>query len=145
MTHNLGLKLISFLIALAIWYKVSFSNPAGIVQKYLCKVSVLNRDPSLTVSHPFENKRVHITLAGKRWDLIQAEPHLEAVLDLKNAKSPIGEVTVNLEAVYPPHLEIKVLKIEPRVVKISVLAAHEPVAPPASPRPTSKPSSPPPY
>jgi YbbR domain-containing protein len=138
--HNLGLKLISFLISVAIWYKVSFSSAVEIVRTYRVPVRLTNKSPTLVVSHSPESSTVLLTLSGRRWSLLNAQNDLYAVLDLKNVKSPIGEVSLQVEAMLPPQSNLRVLRIEPDVIRTAVkgVTASLPPSPKPSPAPTAR-------
>src|ERR1051325_5929222 len=116
LSHNFGLKVVSFLISLAIWYRVSFISTVTITQSYLRPIQLVNLDPSLSVAAPLSVKKAEVKLSGRRIDLIQAESQLEVVVDLKNVKSPIGDVTALVDAVIPAALHLQVVKVEPSQV-----------------------------
>jgi hypothetical protein len=137
--HNLGLKLISCLISLAIWYKVSFSSAVEMVRTYRVPVRLTNKSPSLVVSHSPESSTVLVTLSGRRWSLLNAQNDLYAVLDLKNVKNPIGEVSLQVEAVLPPQSNLRVLRIEPDVILTAVRGVTAALAP--SPKPSPEPTA----
>lgn len=137
LTHNLGLKVVSFLIAVAIWYRYSLTSAAGVTQIFERRLKIANKEPHLAVSHAVEDGRVRIAIAGRRLDLMQLEGQLGVQVDLKNVKSAIGEVSLPVEAVFPPELNLKVVNVEPKVVKIAVRSA-EPIPDPA-PAPLSRP------
>lgn len=128
LTHNLGLKVVSFLIAVAIWYRYSLTSSAGVTQVFERKLKIANKEPHLAVSHALEAGRVRVSISGRRLDLMQLDNQLSVQVDLKNVKSALGEVAVPVEAVFPPELNLKVTNIEPRVVKISVRSADQPRA-----------------
>lgn len=138
-THNLGLKAVSFLIAVAIWYRYSLTSATGVTQVFERRLTFANKDPHLAVSHPIADARVRISISGRRLDLMQLDSHLGAQIDLKNVKSAIGEVSPEVEAVFPPELNLKVTGIEPKVVKISVRWADPGPPPEPAPSPQSRP------
>lgn len=140
-THNLGLKVVSFLIAVAIWYRYSLTSAAGVTQVFERRLKVANKEHHLSVSHPAEDGRVRIAISGRRLDLMQLEGYLSAQVDLKNVKSAIGEVSVPVEAVFPPELSLKVLSVEPKVVKLSVRSAEPGPEPSPAPSPARHPAA----
>ena len=127
LTHNLGLKLISFLIAVTIWFKVSFANPAApITYVYYRPVSVIHKDPTLKLidpdpnsSGPIENRLVAVHVTARRVDLLWLESQIKVVLDLKNVRSPIGEVTLSPEVLLPSGLTLK-CRLDPRGTRVRV-------------------------
>lgn len=123
LTHNLGLKVVSFLIAVAIWYKVSLVSSSGVAQTFRRPLKIVNKDARLSVSHSVEDGVITITLSGRRIDLMRVEPFLEATVDLKNVRSPIGEVLVPVDATFPPWLNLRLVRVEPKKVRVSVRSA----------------------
>ena len=111
------------MIAVAIWYRYSLTSNAGVTQVFERKLKIVNKEPQLAVSHRVEDGRVRITLSGRRLDLMQVENQLAAQVDMKLVKSALGEVAPPVEAVFPPELNLKVVNIEPRVVRITVRSA----------------------
>ena len=147
--HNFGLKVVSFLIAVAIWYRYSLVSPQGVTQVFERRLKVVHKDAHLSVSHPLEDALVRITISGRRLDLMHADRELEAQVDLKNVRSAIGDVSLPVEAAFDTGLGLKVLAIEPNVVKISVRSADplpaprpDPASPSPDPSPLPSPSSP---
>jgi hypothetical protein len=140
-THNLGLKVVSFLIAVAIWYRYSLVSPVGISQTFERRLKIVNKDARLAVSHSLEDGQVRITLAGRRLDLMQIDRQLEAHVDLKNVRSAIGEVSLPVEVFFDPRDGLKVLAVSPKVVKVSVRSAEPATSVEAVPSPAPSPSS----
>jgi hypothetical protein len=121
--HNFGLKAISLLFSVVIWYKFSFDSAAGAVQQYVRAIELVNTDPTLSVTCPPDRDRAVVTIWGRRIDLVQVDRSLRAILDLKNVRSPIGDVSLKVEALVPPGLAVEVRKIEPAVVRVAVRPA----------------------
>jgi len=136
-THNFGLKLVSGLIALAIWYRYSLMSQLNVTQVFERHLKVIHKAPQLSVTHPLEDALVRITLSGRRLDLMQVDRQLEAQVDLAIVHSAIGEVSASVEAAFDPALGLQVVSIEPKTVKITVRSAEPRADPPLSGSPSA--------
>jgi YbbR domain-containing protein len=120
-THNLGLKGISLLLACALWFHVNLSSQELVSETFHLPVQLYNLDDkNLSVEIPPESRNVTALVRGRRSDLIFKQEHLHVGLNLRNVRSPLGEVHLPIETIVPSYFDLQ--SIEPRSVTVTVRA-----------------------
>jgi YbbR domain-containing protein len=124
-THDLGLKVVSLVIAIAIWAKVSLYGTDDLTQTYVRSIAIDNLDASLRVDVASGTPEARITLTGPRHAHTRLARRLRAFVDLRNVKSPLGEVTLGVETNVSAESEVRV-RAEPARVRVRVLERPAP-------------------
>ncbi len=118
-THNLGLKGISLLLACALWFHVNLSSQELVTETFRLPVMLYNLDEkNLAIEFPPESRSVQVVVRGRRSDLIFKQDHLHVGVNLKNVRSPLGEILLPVESVVPSYFDLQ--GIEPRSVTVTV-------------------------
>jgi YbbR domain-containing protein len=129
---NLGTKLLALLIAVAMWFGVSWQRRERISERgYRLPLSVANIPAKMLISSPLP-AGVDVRLRGPFTALRQLDPQkLEAVLDLSNAPRGTRVYRLGPEDVNAPP-EIEVVSVAPDELTVRLEPAVEksvPIAP----------------
>jgi YbbR domain-containing protein len=119
---NLGLKLVSLLLACILWWYVSLPRREQVRERAMTASLVFAGMPSsLVITTPDIRSSVSVRVRGRRSDLrVLASQSLEASADLRSVTKP-GEVEITIR---PQHINVpenvEVVSIEPNKVRFRV-------------------------
>lgn len=119
---NLGLKLVSLLLACILWWYVSLPRREQVRERVVsASLSLVGVKPSLVITTPDIRSSISVRVRGRKSDLrTLASQSLEASADLGSINRP-GEVEITIR---PHHInvpeEIEVVSIEPNKVRFRV-------------------------
>jgi YbbR domain-containing protein len=119
---NLGLKLVSLLLACILWWYVSLPRREQVRERAMTASLVFAGMPSsLVITTPDIRSSVSVRVRGRRSDLrLLASQSLEASADLRSVTKP-GEVEITIR---PQHINVpenvEVVSIEPNKVRFRV-------------------------
>jgi YbbR domain-containing protein len=113
--QNLGYKVVALLLAIAMWLYVSVTqrNPLA-TQAFTTPVELRNVGHKYVAS--VDPPRVRVLLRGRADDLVSPPPTPPAFVNVAHART--GRQMVEVTYVPPP--ELRVVRIEPRMVKLTV-------------------------
>lgn len=113
--QNLRYKILALLLAIAMWLYVSITqrNPLA-TQAFTVPVELRNVEPKTVAA--VDPPRVRVVLRGRADDLGGPWPTLPAFISAARARS--GRQMVEVSYVPPPN--IQVLRIQPRMVKLTI-------------------------
>jgi len=119
---NLGLKLISLVLACILWWYVSLPRREEMRERVMtASLSLVGVNPALVITTPDILSSVSVRVRGRKSDLrMLVSQNLEASADLKSITKP-GEVEITIR---PQHInvpeDIEVVSIEPSKVRFRV-------------------------
>lgn len=119
---NLGLKIVSLLLACILWWYVSLPRREQVRERVMtASLSFAGMPPYLVITTPDILSSVSVRVRGRKSDLrLLASQSLEASADLSSINKP-GEVEITIR---PQHInvpdEIEVVSIEPSKVRFRV-------------------------
>ncbi|HEV7240589.1 MAG TPA: CdaR family protein [Thermoanaerobaculia bacterium] len=119
---NLGLKLLSLLLACVLWWYVSLPRREQARERIVtASLSLVGVPPSLVITTPDIRSSVSVRVRGRKSDLrLLGSQSLEASADLSSINKP-GEVEITIR---PQHINvpenIEVVSIEPNRVRFRV-------------------------
>lgn len=119
---NLGLKLVSLVLACILWWYVSLPRREEVRERVVtASLSLVGVRPNLVITTPDIRSSVSVRVRGRKSDLrMLVSQNLEASADLKSITRP-GEVEITIRAqhINVPE-DIEVVSIEPNKVRFRV-------------------------
>lgn len=122
MTKNLGLKLVSLVLACILWWYVSLPRREQVRERSMTASIVFSGMPQdLVITTPDVQSSVSVRVRGRKSDLrLLASQSLEASADLRTVTKP-GEVEITIR---PQHINVpenvEVVSIDPPKVRFRV-------------------------
>lgn len=119
---NLGLKLVSLVLACILWWYVSLPRREEVRERFVtASVSLVGVRSNLVITTPDIQSSVAVRVRGRKSDLrLLASQSLEASADLSSIAKP-GEVEITIR---PQHInvpeDIEIVSIEPNKVRFRV-------------------------
>ncbi len=119
-THNLGMKLISLLLAVGLWYYALGEERIEVTRTVPLKITVQNSQMSILKTSALS---VQVTFGSPRASLAElASSEIKAVHEIKSDVNRAGDYSFRLE---PREIklntpQIRVLRIEPEIIQVTL-------------------------